>query len=346
MVKQSGSRLYRNSCSCRMYSLLFTLLMPIRFWMYRRVKWHYFMLDFCYFANLALLLFLWVFPSEPRLFLMVFADANGPLAWAIPAWRNALVFHDLDKMTSLYIHIFPMIVTYILRWNRHDLSFYWDRWAVCICPENSTQEDAVRVPSYLQWNATPELENATVPWLGTFNQNNYCGGSAFSPEDCALDPAFTFTWIVAFPVIGYLFWQFLYYVIVQCCRRKKIERDGGYLTSYIHLSKSKKHPVGKILRRFGKKTRVFMFGVLQLVYTIATFMLCSLFYHYHAAHIAFIAFVVASSAWNGASFYVVVFPKKMMDHKGKDKEVQQNSSSEDASGGKKNKIVPCSEGKK
>jgi hypothetical protein len=33
--------------------------------------------------------------------------SNGPLAIAVIAWKNSLVFHDIDKITSLYIHIAP-----------------------------------------------------------------------------------------------------------------------------------------------------------------------------------------------------------------------------------------------
>jgi len=31
-----------------------------------------------------------------------------------------LVFHDLDKLTSVFIHLFPALVTFCLRWYSHD----------------------------------------------------------------------------------------------------------------------------------------------------------------------------------------------------------------------------------
>jgi hypothetical protein len=37
--------------------------------------------------------------------------SNGPLAGAIVMWKNSLVFHDIDKMISLFIHIYPPIGT-------------------------------------------------------------------------------------------------------------------------------------------------------------------------------------------------------------------------------------------
>jgi len=44
--------------------------------------------------------------------MVMFGIANGPLAWAAYIFRNSLVFHDVDKMTSVYIHTLPMFLTY------------------------------------------------------------------------------------------------------------------------------------------------------------------------------------------------------------------------------------------
>ena len=51
----------------------------------------------------------------PRLFLGQCGITNcshGPIAIAIIAWQNSLVFHSLDKMTSFFIHIMP--VSYVV----------------------------------------------------------------------------------------------------------------------------------------------------------------------------------------------------------------------------------------
>jgi len=44
--------------------------------------------------------------------MMMFGIANGPLALATYIFRNSLVFHDVDKMTSVYIHVLPLFLTY------------------------------------------------------------------------------------------------------------------------------------------------------------------------------------------------------------------------------------------
>ncbi len=45
----------------------------------------------------------------------IFALSNGPLAWAIIAWRNSMVFHSIDKITSIMIHLGPPILCAALR---------------------------------------------------------------------------------------------------------------------------------------------------------------------------------------------------------------------------------------
>lgn len=65
------------------------------------------MLDFCYFAQTILLIWLYIFPHNSVLFQIVFAMVNGPLAVGIVMWRNSLVLHEIDKCCSVFIHIFP-----------------------------------------------------------------------------------------------------------------------------------------------------------------------------------------------------------------------------------------------
>jgi len=98
------------------YLVLIFPLMILRFWMYHKQKFHYFMLDFCYYCQVLLMFFLFFVPTDQRIFKMVFALTNGPLAIAIVMWRNSLVFHDVDKLTSLFIHYMPALVTFSVRW--------------------------------------------------------------------------------------------------------------------------------------------------------------------------------------------------------------------------------------
>ncbi|KAJ4129975.1 hypothetical protein NW768_006947 [Fusarium equiseti] len=89
------------------YTVQLLYFMPIRFFTYRRRGYHYFVADLCYFTNLLLALSIWVFPGSKRLFTASYCLAFGNNAVAIIMWRNSLVFHSFDKVTSLFIHIMP-----------------------------------------------------------------------------------------------------------------------------------------------------------------------------------------------------------------------------------------------
>jgi hypothetical protein len=105
------------------------------------------MLDFCYMANLLLLLHCWALPRSralgkvgacistapfrnqpqpctrrqqisqsldpsPNQIKITFAFNTGPLSWSILAFRNSLVLHSLDKVTSVYMHLAPALVSW------------------------------------------------------------------------------------------------------------------------------------------------------------------------------------------------------------------------------------------
>lgn len=89
------------------YTVQLLYFMPIRFFTYRRTGYHYFLADLCYFTNFLVALSLWGFPSSKRLFTAAYCLAFGNNAVAIIMWRNSLVFHSFDKVTSLFIHIMP-----------------------------------------------------------------------------------------------------------------------------------------------------------------------------------------------------------------------------------------------
>ncbi|KAI0201013.1 hypothetical protein F4808DRAFT_450490 [Astrocystis sublimbata] len=89
------------------YTAQLAYFMPIRYFTYQRRGYHYFLADLCYFVNFLLFASLWIFPSSKRLFIAAYCLAFGNNAVAIIMWRNSLVFHDFDKVTSLFIHIMP-----------------------------------------------------------------------------------------------------------------------------------------------------------------------------------------------------------------------------------------------
>ncbi|KAG0238617.1 hypothetical protein BGW42_004379 [Actinomortierella wolfii] len=105
------------------HTLQTVVLVMVRYVIYKRKSWHYFLIDMCYFVNAVVLLYLYVFPQSSLLFGAIWLLCNGPLAFAIIAWRNSLVLHSLDRVTSVYIHLSPPITLYAIRWLYPDPLF-------------------------------------------------------------------------------------------------------------------------------------------------------------------------------------------------------------------------------
>ncbi|KAF8480016.1 hypothetical protein DFH94DRAFT_739736 [Russula ochroleuca] len=97
------------------YTLQSLCLLPYRFYKYKKLQWHYFLFDLCYYVNILNFVFLWILPHSPSLFVACYCLSHGAVASAIITWRNSLVFHDADKVTSLFIHIYPPFTFTIIR---------------------------------------------------------------------------------------------------------------------------------------------------------------------------------------------------------------------------------------
>lgn len=98
----------RYPCYFYYYYMLYALtLIPLRFVNYRLQNWHYFMLDFCYYANFTTISYLYLYPQNELLFNIASAFSFGPLLIAVPLFTNSFVPHSIDKITSLVIHILP-----------------------------------------------------------------------------------------------------------------------------------------------------------------------------------------------------------------------------------------------
>lgn len=96
------------------HTVVFCSLMPIRFYTYFKQSYQYYLADLCYYANLLLLLFIWVFPGSKSLFVLVFSLTLGTLAFAVITWRNSLVLHSIEKTTSSIIHVMPPVTMFVM----------------------------------------------------------------------------------------------------------------------------------------------------------------------------------------------------------------------------------------
>ncbi|KAJ4306327.1 hypothetical protein N0V88_001127 [Collariella sp. IMI 366227] len=139
------------------YTVQVLWYMPIRFYTYHKRGYHYFLADLCYFVNFLLLLSIWIFPFSKRLFTATYCLAFGNNAVAIIMWRNSLVFHSMDKVTSLFIHIMPCatlhcIVHLLNPAAQHDR--FPAIWAIKSSPPGSATAYANPL-SMLLWSSLP-----------------------------------------------------------------------------------------------------------------------------------------------------------------------------------------------
>ena len=84
-----------------------TTLVAFRFYSYKPKGWHYYLFDFCYFANTLMIVYILLLPKNDILFKVFFVYANGPFGLAIPAFKNSMIFHKIDNLISVSIHIIP-----------------------------------------------------------------------------------------------------------------------------------------------------------------------------------------------------------------------------------------------
>ncbi|SCU87632.1 LAMI_0D06854g1_1 [Lachancea mirantina] len=96
------------------YTAMLVLLMPVRFYTYYKTNNHYYLADLCYYVNAMCILFIWVCPYSVHLYQSCFAFTFGTLSFAVITWRNSLVIHSVDKITSCFIHIMPPLTMYTI----------------------------------------------------------------------------------------------------------------------------------------------------------------------------------------------------------------------------------------
>mmetsp|Transcript_42665 Transcript_42665/g.68618 ORF Transcript_42665/g.68618 Transcript_42665/m.68618 type:complete len:481 (+) Transcript_42665:129-1571(+) len=289
---------------------------------YSMIKYHYFLIDFCYYANVACFVHILAAPSSATLFRSVFAYSNGPILWAIPLWRNSLVFHSHDKVQSVFIHTMPAILTWCTRWYG--------------------QQD-------LTWGggAGPLLDGMGGDGLsldgrsgGGFSMDGggqrgrshpISGGSGMrvrlSVEDLQrpMGVAEMATELYFWPVVGYVAWQVAYLVKTELWDVKRLDEDPELVTSLRWLANDYKTPVTRWALRTSRRIGLFdrdelfdasslktkfVFVSLQLIYTIVTFLPIPLCYVSKVFHTALMLLAFLSCIWNGAEYYIDIFSRR------------------------------------
>ena len=263
------------------YTVKAPLLLLTRAIYFIRNKWGYFLLDFCYFANGLLLVYLWAVPHDERVFAMVFAVCNGPLLFAVALFRNSLVFHSLDKITSLFIHLSPSLVTFCIRW----FSTVPGTGGAPVADTGATSLGRFRV--------------CPVQALESVHADD--GGALLNGGD---RPACgSLAWQLGAPLAFYVAWGAVYLLCITFVW--PLPKDETYLTSYRWLTR--RGPL-RVLRNMTGGWVVYC--LINTAVTAVMMAATLLMNRWYEVHFACIFVFMTISIYNGGSFYIEVFSRK------------------------------------
>ncbi|XP_076918790.1 glycerophosphocholine acyltransferase 1-like [Bidens hawaiensis] len=140
------------------------------------------------------------------------------------------------------------------------------------------------------------------------------GAPGFSWRDIE-NRSFLCTWLFTVPLIVYVLWQVLYFLIVNVLRGQRLLKDPEVMTSYRGLSKKaqKANNVWWRLRGcLGDQNRKLMYILLQAVFTVATMALTVPIFMSSELHLVFQILKVSAAVWNGGQFLVEVMPRQVV----------------------------------
>jgi hypothetical protein len=105
----------------------FLVLMPYRFVDFRSKKEHYYMCEFCYYANFLMCSYLaytlFVDSSYTGMFPFSYSISSGPILLAIYMNRDRMYFHSPRHLVSVFIHLSPALLFWKMRWMDDHLDY-------------------------------------------------------------------------------------------------------------------------------------------------------------------------------------------------------------------------------
>ncbi|WLF76615.1 hypothetical protein PVL30_000317 [Lodderomyces elongisporus] len=239
------------------HTAIFVVLMPIRFYTYFKQSFQFYLADLCYYVNLLLMLFIWVFPQSPTLFVSVFSLSMGTLSWAVITWRNSLVLHSVEKTTSSFIHVMPPVTMFVMV---HEL------------PTEYIEKVYPGIAAIDSWNFITSLVITSM---------------------------------------YYTIWQVSYHYFITIKKKDEIEK--GKVTSFSYLKKKNRStPLGRFVNGLPYLwMQTMAFTLIQFGYQLLTMLPCPIWFKYKHACGSFVCFIFIWASYNGATWYIDVFGKRL-----------------------------------
>ena len=114
------------------YPYSFAIIFAKRVWDFSRSGDLWFLFDYCYFAHIGTIWYLWYCTHDSAMVianflyrpsLHVYISCTGFAAHGVWAWRNSIVFDDPQRLTSTWLHMCPNVLMYLLRFHSDDPRF-------------------------------------------------------------------------------------------------------------------------------------------------------------------------------------------------------------------------------
>jgi len=130
----------------------------------------------------------------------------------------------------------------------------------------------------------------------------------YSPPDA---PEHYNLWdMIIWATLPYAIWQLSYHFLITVRKRSKIA--AGRPTSFTWLRRSYRgNFLGKFVLSCPESVQEIVFMGIQYAYALVTMSPCPIWFRYRWASALFMLFVFAWACWNGATYYIDVFGKRM-----------------------------------
>ncbi|KAE8678744.1 threonine synthase [Hibiscus syriacus] len=207
-------------------------------------------------------------------------------------------------------------------------TFFWSAplaWALIVWRCSLVFSSVDKIISVLM-HLLPGIVFSTIRWW------NPATCEAMHPEGTSQrfswpyveDKSYLWTWLFVVPLAAYTLWQVLFFLIVNVLRRQRLLIDPEVMT-YRELSK-KAQKANNIWWRLsgllGDQNRLFMYILLQAIFTVATMALIVPIFLSYEFHAIFQILEVSASVWNGGSFLLEVMPRQVIVKEEKKSEKQ------------------------
>ena len=260
----------------------FGLLLMLRCYKSLAVDHKLNIIEYCYLVNYLFFLYyilslsiqdswdLWYYDISYYLFRILFTACVGPLALSVLAFRNSVVFHNIDHLTSTVLHWTPQVSIWGMRWWVNDLERTFPNIFRIGCGEPSAPH---------QWSV--------------FFDKNVCSGS------------FVDLWAIP-AAVYFLLYSIPYGIIVFYCARKSLH-EKGYAINFELLKN--KPPLKNLLKIGGESYKPLKYTLIHGTFVVLTFLLGPLMWHSFALHTIYLVAILVKATINGATYHNRVFVK-------------------------------------